>query len=85
MLADILTKEFIWNSYIRCLLLPFESLLPWVIIFVITGFIFNEILNHLYYRLMQSGNPRLLTRKKCRVMCSGYDTRPFRKNHDSYK
>ncbi len=85
MLADLLTKEFIMNSYIKYFLSPFESLLPWVITFIITGFVVNKILDHLYYRLIQSGSHKNLTRKKCKVLCSIYDTRPSDKDHDTYK
>ncbi len=85
MLADILTKEFIWNSYIKYFLLPFQPFLPWVITFAITIFIFNKILDHLYYRLIQSGNPKSLKSKKCRVLCTIYNTRSSNKHHDTYK
>ncbi len=77
MLVDILTKELIWNSYFRYFLIPFEPFLPWAITFIISGFIMNKILNHLYYRLIPSGNPRNLAHNKCRVLCSNYDTKPF--------
>lgn len=85
MFADILTKEFIWNSYIRFFLSPFESFLPWVITFVITGFIVNKILDHLYYRLIQSGSHKNLTRKKCHILCSDYSSRPEDKNKSTVK
>lgn len=85
MLADILTKEFIWNSYIRYFLLPLQPFLPWIITFAITVFIFNSILDHLYYRLIQSSNPKNLNHKKCRVPCIIYNTRSSDKNHDTFK
>ncbi len=85
MLAEVLTKDFIWNSYIRFFLTPFESFIPWVIAIIITGFVINKILDHLYYRLIQSGSTKNLTHKRCRVLCSNYNTRPVDEKKESYK
>lgn len=85
MLTEILTKEFIWNSYIKFFLTPFESFLPWVVALIIMGLIINKILDHLYYRFIQSGNSKGLTRKKCHVLCSSYIPRNSDKHHDTYQ
>lgn len=80
MLADLLTKEFMWNSYIKFFLPPFQNFLPWLIIIAIAGIIINKILDHLYYRLILSGNSKSLASKRCRVLCSGYESRTSNKD-----
>jgi hypothetical protein len=59
--------------------------LPWVIVLIIMGLIINKILDHLYYRFIQSGNSKALTRKKCHVLCSNYVPRQPDKHHDTYQ
>ena len=85
MLADLLTNEMIWNTYIKYFLLPIGPIIPWVVIFAVTVFIFNKVLDYSYYRFIQSGNSRNLSHKKWRVLCPTYNTKSLNKYHNTYK
>ncbi len=84
MLTNILTNELIWYSYNKYFLIPFDLFTPWIITFLITLYILNKILNHLYYRLIQSGNSKYLVHKKVKVLCTYRNTKSSNKDHDTF-
>ncbi|WMJ88042.1 hypothetical protein [Anaerocolumna sp. MB42-C2] len=85
MLADLLTNEMIWNTYIKYFLLPIEPIIPWVVIFAVTVFIFNKVLDYSYYRFIRSGSSRALSHKKWRILCPIYNFKSSNKYHNTYK